>query len=200
MLRTALLATAIAFCTESPTPYLAASSQRPAASDADVHALITAASGASPLLCSYAVHSVGNGGWGWDNAPVTPLPHDERRSARFEHLAPEDVQFLLGNIGSDDPCVSEMSVRLLASDESPAAIDGLIRNLGATDTSAKMVAALGLGLSAPDRAADALIRVVNDKATGVRANAIWALGRIGDGRAVRPATGALYTVVGSSAA
>lgn len=194
MLRTTLLAALIALCSESPSPVhdvgLAARYLRPATHD-DVHALITAAHGASPLLCSYAVHSVGNGGWGWDNAPVTPLPHDERRSSRFEPLAPDDVQFLLTNIGSGDPCVSEIAVRLLAGDESPAATDGLIRNLGSADSSARMVAALGLGLSAPDRAAGALINVVNDKAAGVRANAIWALGRIGDGRAVRPATGAL---------
>ena len=193
------LATFLAFCPDAPQPFsralASASAVDPSAksvdSSADVRTLIAAAHGASPLLCSYAVHAVGNGGWGWDNAPATPLPHPERRSSRSEPLTPDGVQFLLASLGGNGPCASELAVRLLANDESAAVTDGLIRTLASADTSARMVAALGLGLSSPDRAADALIGVVNDKATGVRANAIWALGRIGDGRAVRPATGAL---------
>lgn len=193
MLRLTILATFVALCSEPPSAIHDAGLVTRDAQDtaSDAHALITAAAGASPLLCSYAARSVGNGGWGWLDAPVTPLPHADRRSARSDSLTPDDVAFLLTKVGNTDPCVSELAVRLLASDESDAAVMGLSRNLASPDTSIRMVSAFGLGLSGDDKGADALLRVTNDRATGVRANAIWALGRIGDGRAVRPAVMAL---------
>src|SRR5574338_494655 len=192
MLRTALLAAIIGFCTESPRlSHDARFSTLDPRPGTDVHALVTAAHGASPLLCSYAARSVGNVGWGWNDAPATPLPHADRRSSRFGPLAPADAQFLLDSLGAVDPCVRELAVRLLASDESDAATDGLIRRLGSTDSLVRVATTMGLGLSAPDRATGPLLRLVGDQSAGVRANAIWALGRIGDGRGVSPATSAL---------
>lgn len=190
----------VTLCPESPgaahdsrltTSVSRLASRVPGPASADVQALIAAARGAPPMLCALAAHSVGNGGWGWSDAPVTPLPHADRRSARADSIAPADVQFLLDNLGGGDACVTEIAVRLLASDDSGPAVDGLIRNLASPDSSVRVAVSFGLGLAAPDRADDALLRAVDDRAASVRANVVWALGRIGDGRAVRPATGAL---------
>ena len=58
----------------------------------------------------------------------------------------------------------------------------------------RSVAAFGLGLAEPDQAVDALVRALGDPSTGTTANAIWALGRMEDGRAVRPVTARWTTV------
>ena len=40
----------------------------------DVAALLTAAHGASPLICGLAAQSIGNGNWGWgSDVPAPPL-------------------------------------------------------------------------------------------------------------------------------
>src|SRR5678816_1571144 len=125
-------ATFIALCSESPSPTHdvapATRDSRPAT--VDVRELIAAAHGAPPVVCALAAQAVD--GWGsWNDAPVTPLPRPGRRESRHERLATDDVQFLLSNLGAGDACVSELAVRLLASDESEAVTDGLVRNLAA---------------------------------------------------------------------
>jgi len=62
-------------------------------------------------------------------------------------------------------------------------VNGLLERLTAPDSSLRMTAALGLGLGEPRRAVDPLMRATRDDAAGVRANAVWALGRIGDRKA-----------------
>lgn len=156
----------------------------------DIRALVAAARGASPAICSLAARSVWNGGWGSD-APATPLPRMEWRRDRREALSSETVKFLLENLAVDDPCVREVAVRLVAEGEDAAVTPGLVQRLGAPDSSLRVVAALGLGLSEPKSAVDPLIRATRDASSGVRANAVWALGRIGDGRAVKPVTSTL---------
>src|SRR5438067_12020400 len=86
----------------------------------DVAALLTAAKGAPPMICSLAADAVGNGGWGgWGDAPSTPLasvrPLREDRDIDSENLPPADVQQLLAGLSSDDACVRELSVRIIGT-------------------------------------------------------------------------------------
>jgi hypothetical protein len=57
----------------------------------DIATLLTAARGAPPVICSLASQAVRNGGWGWSDAPVTPLGktylmRDDDRNSRTTHV------------------------------------------------------------------------------------------------------------------
>ena len=157
----------------------------------DVAALLTAARGAPPMICSLAARAVG--GWNWGggvDAPYSPLAA-AAASSMDEHfdsgpLPAADVQRLLGGLASDDPCVRELSIRLIGTQKAETVSSELVTRLGASDASLRAVAALGLGLVEAQSAVDPLIRTLRDAAPDVRANSAWALGRIENGRALNP--------------
>jgi HEAT repeat protein len=161
----------------------------------DVAALLTAARGAPPLICAFAAQSVRGNGWGgwWADAPSTPLagvvtiPDRDVGNVPFP---PADVDRLLEGLASADPCVRELSVRLLGGQpKSESIASAFITRLGSSDAPLREVAAFGLGLSQPASAVSPLIQSLRDATPGVRANSAWALGRIEDGRALAPLLG-----------
>src|SRR5205085_5849183 len=75
----------------------------------DVTALLTAAKGAPPMICSMAANSIRNWGWGdWNDAPATPLAFAKvvpsNNEFDSESLPPADIQQLLAGLASDDAC------------------------------------------------------------------------------------------------
>src|SRR5262249_50704292 len=138
-------------------------------------------------LCACAARSVYN--WGWVDAPASPLGRPVAdRTRRRRKLSDEDVAFLLASLDTPDPCVRELAVRLVADVRRDEVATGLLQRFSAAASSLRMTAALGLGIAEPLQAVEPLIKATRDDAAGVRANAVWALGRIGDTRAVGPAT------------
>jgi HEAT repeat protein len=163
----------------------------------DVNALLTAAKGAPLLICSLASQSVRNGNWGEStDAPATPLgsatvtrDYDYRSDA----LPASDVKTLLEALSSDDPCVRELSVRVLTRNRNPGIVqgnqeivDGLISRLSAESSPLREVSAFGLGLVHSAVSVDPLIHSLRDATPEVRANSAWALGRLDAGRALTP--------------
>ena len=165
------------------------------AGDIDVAALLTAAQGAPPIICSIAAQSLRNGNFGgWQDAPVTPLaPVAIRRSdERRRGLSDAEVQQLLQSLGSEDACVRELSVRILGHEDENATVrSGFLSRLRENNPRMREVAALGLGLVEGREVVEPLIQSLRDAEVGVRANSAWALGRTEDGRALRPILGML---------
>ena len=164
----------------------------------DVGALLAAANGAPPVICSLAAQAVRNGGWGgWGDIPSTALPVVElpqrshhRRSDDDdddEHpsrqLTAADAQQLLQALGSSDPCVRELSIRLIGIADDSLVAPGLVSRLKSDNAPLRALAAVGLGLVDAEGSADQLIGVLRDADAAVRANAAWALGRMESGRA-----------------
>ena len=155
----------------------------------DITALLSAARGVPPLICAFAAQSVGNGGWGWYDAPASPVASEVTSRLRDfgrEKLAPGDVRLLLDSLSSTDACVRELSVRLLGRQRDTTIVSGLVERLGSRTPETREVAALGLGAVGAKSAVDPLMRTLRDATPGVRANSAWALGHIQDGRALRP--------------
>jgi len=158
----------------------------------DIRELIDSARGAPPALCACAARGVQNN-WGWTDVPASPLGRPITARPRDRHeLSDEDVRFLLTSLDTPDPCVRELSVRLLATDDRDEIVSGFVDRLGSADSSLRLTVALGLGLVGAERAIDPLIRATRDAAVGVKANAVWALGRIGDTRGIGPAQSTLF--------
>jgi HEAT repeat protein len=164
----------------------------------DVGALLTAANGAPAMICALAAQSVRNYGWNdRSDAPHTPLGDapslrnrdEDYRGRNSTPFSVADNERLLAGLASHDPCVRELSVRLVSTQRNETLAAGLLSRLGATDASMREVAAFGLGLSQPVSALDPLIAALRDATSSVRANAAWALGRIETGRAVAPLIG-----------
>src|SRR5262245_1053944 len=142
----------------------------------DIRALIESARGAPAALCDCAARGVGNH-WGSFNAPASPLGRPVRdRHHRQRELSDEDVRFLLTSLDTPDPCVRELAVRILGSDDREEIVTGLVQRLTAPDSSLRLTAALGLGFITAEKSVEPLLRAMNDEAAGVRANAVWALG------------------------
>ena len=104
----------------------------------DIAALLAAARGAPPMICSLAAQALRNYGWGdWGDAPSTPLPKAVSVRSDDDHgvdqFPPADVQRLMEALSSDDACVREMSVRLLGHQESENVASGLITRLRTGD-------------------------------------------------------------------
>ena len=161
----------------------------------DVANVLSAARGVSPIMCSLAAQSVWGGGWGWYDAPSSPVASEVSARIRDlgrQRLAPADVQLVMDSLASSDACVREMSVRLLARQRSDGGqrdevvVNGLIERLGSRSPEMREIAALGLGFLEPRSAVEPLMRTLRDDTPGVRANSAWALGHIDDGRALRP--------------
>jgi len=147
----------------------------------DIAALIAQARGAPPLICSLASQGLRSFGWGdWSDAPSTPLAVPMGRDYDFgpEELPVTDVNRLLEALSTEDPCVREISVRILGRQRGDLVVTGLVSRLGAADPGLREVAALGLGLTHSPKAEDPLIRALRDATPGVRANSAWALGRL----------------------
>src|ERR1700737_606957 len=159
----------------------------------DVAALLTAARGPPPIICSLASRAIRGYGWGdRSDAPSTPLgSFVSSTSYEFEReqLPIEDVQRLLTGLSSDDPCVREMSVRLIGTQKPAAVASELINRLGSSDPALRAISALGLGLVDAPTGVDPLIRTLRDPTADVRANSAWALGRIENGRGLGPLVG-----------
>ncbi len=148
--------------------------------------LLSAARGAPPLICSYASQSVRNGGWGWSDAPVTPLGNvGARRNERLDSdLSEADINLLLESLSSDDPCVRELSVRLVSRRSVPRVAPELVTRLASPLAPLREIAALGLGMIESSVGVEPLMRALRDATPGVRANSAWALGQAEDGRAL----------------
>ena len=84
----------------------------------------------------------------------------------------------------------ELAVRLLAGLEGQEVAAGLLERLSSADSTMRSLAAFGLGLTQQATAVAPLVRPLTTRLLR-QSNAIWALGRIGDGRAVHPARDAL---------
>src|SRR5207245_6775800 len=94
----------------------------------DVTALLTAAKGAPPMICSLAANSIRNWGWGdWNDAPATPLSFAKAITSNNE-FSPDafraaDIQQLLVGLSADHACVPELSVRLIGT-QTPETVRG----------------------------------------------------------------------------
>jgi HEAT repeat protein len=191
-----IMSAAVLFSADRGEVRAAAKTYQPVVEQApplDVAALLTAARGAPPLICAFAAQSVRGNGWGnWNDAPSTPLaavvamPDRDVGNAPFP---PADVDRLFEGLASADPCVRELSVRLLGGQRSESIATAFVTRLGSTDAPTREAAAFGLGLAQPASAVSPLIQALRDAAAGVRANSAWALGRIEDGRALAPLVG-----------
>lgn len=158
----------------------------------DVRGLITQAHGAAPILCAIAADGLSNWGGRWDDAPAPPLGLATRERARSmpdgSELTPSEVRLLSDSVASSDPCVRELSVRLLGRFGGDAVVERFTALLGSSTGNAglRAAAALGLGMAGGKSAVPELIRALRDDDADVRANAVWALGRTEDGRSVAP--------------
>ncbi|MEO5588777.1 MAG: HEAT repeat domain-containing protein [Gemmatimonadaceae bacterium] len=193
-----VVAVAMVFSTEGSVASSAARTARStavrvSAAGVDIASLLSSARGASPIICSLAAQSVRGWGWGGSNdAPVTPLPKVTditNRDFESADLSAVDISLLLSSLSTDDDCVREMAVRLVARKNNPVIASGLIERLGAPQPALRAVAAFGLGLATQRESLDPLIRTLRDTDEGVRANAAWALGRLDNGRALQPLLG-----------
>src|SRR5207237_2557986 len=160
----------------------------------DVGALLTAAKGAPPMVCSLAANAIRNWGWGeWNDAPATPLSFAKATTSNDDFdsrpLPAADIQLLLAGLSADDACVRELSVRLIGTQKAEVVGPDLVARLGSNDAGLRSVAALGLGLVEAQNGVDPLVRALRDASVDVRANSAWALGRIENGRALQPLLG-----------
>lgn len=178
------LVLATTLMTSAPAPGRAA-----ATPEVDVQSILDAARGAPRELCRLAAAAVNNGNWGRaGDAPVTPLGPSARPDRRTDadSFSAADRALLLAGVENSDPCVRELSVRMLGRDESATVRDAFAERLTSADSAIREVAAFGLGMVDADGAAAPLIRALKDHAAGVRANAAWALGRADAPSAFRP--------------
>jgi hypothetical protein len=79
-----------------------------------VASILGAAHGAPPAICAYAADAIGDH-WGWRSGtggPVTPLGAQPNQWM-IERVGADAVHMLVDSLASDDPCVREMSVRLI---------------------------------------------------------------------------------------
>ncbi|MCC7052063.1 MAG: HEAT repeat domain-containing protein [Gemmatimonadaceae bacterium] len=189
-----LIAAAFSSCSTDVAVEDAFAAPGVAASPTDLRALLDAAHGASPIVCSLAADGVERRGWygGSVRAPHSTLPHIRVEAERSAALPAADVQLLLENVTSSDACVRELSVRVLGSAGGEAGARGLMAHLASADSAVRAAAANGLGLIEPkDMATTVLVKALRDAAATVRANAAWALGRIQDGTSLRGLLGAV---------
>src|SRR3954469_11054819 len=146
----------------------------------DVTALLTAARGAPPVMCSLASRALRGYGWGNNasDAPSTPLRYagapsvekDDDDNDGRDALPAADIQQLFAALGSDDACVREMSIRLIGNERAAAGPGELLKGLSAADAGLRTIAALGLGLVEAPTAVDPLVRTLRDADVNVRAN------------------------------
>ena len=144
--------------TRAAIPGVGTDSRRPEAASAEsgVAELIGSARGAPALLCALASRAVSGYG-SWQEAPVSPIQVDrEKLYANRPQLSREDTDLLVQSLASDDPCVRELSVRLVSRRGDENVTRELITRLTSPTESVREVAALGLGIQEPAAAVDPL--------------------------------------------
>ena len=146
---------AVAHTGESTASFTGFDQGRHRGAPIDVAALLTAARGAPPMICSLAAKAVQGWGWGgWNDAPSTPLAAVASSSNNddFESdaLPAADVQRLMAGLSSDDACVRELSVRLIGTQKAEIVGGELVTRLGSSDPALRSVAAV-LKFSVPRR-------------------------------------------------
>ena len=124
---------------------------------------------------------------------------DRIRDFGREKFGASDVRLLMDSLSSTDPCVRELSVRLLGRQRDEHDRVRARRAPRFPHTGAREVAALGLGSVEPKSAVDPLMRALRDATPGVRANSAWALGRIRGWPCAAPAHGSLARRGGAGA-
>ena len=153
--------------------------------------LITAARGASPMICALAAQSIGNGGGGWQPPyPIVSTSFTSIRQALREARMESSLPLLLASLGDADACVREIAARLLGHQRDDTAIRGIAARLQSPDAPSRAAAAYALGLTGAGVSAP-LEEVLADPEPAVRGNAVWALGRIGE----RAAAGRVWSLV-----
>jgi len=182
-----------------PSPAVTYTSEAPGPAQAtprNVRALVAVVRGLNPIVCGLTAEAVsGWGGRSWMNAPATPLgPETAERVASFPRgrMTLSEISLLIDSLGSGDPCVREVAVRLIG--RAPASLVAarlLERVAPARPVPMREAAVLSLGLVRARDAVNPLLRFVRDGEVGVRANVVWALGRIGDRTAAAPIRQAL---------
>ena len=168
----------------------------------DVGALLAAANGAPAMICALAAQSVRNSGWtDRADAPYTPLGEapnmrdrdEDYRGRNGTQFSAADNEKLLAGLASADPCVRELSLRLVAGQRNNETVNAaLLTRLASPEAAMREVAAFGLGLSQPMSSIDPLIAALRDATSHVRANAAWALGRIDSGHALASLIGLFH--------
>jgi HEAT repeat protein len=153
----------------------------------NVRGLIAAVRGLPPVVCGLTAEAAsGWGGRSWYNAPSPPLGAETaERVTHFPRgrLTLAEIRLLIDSLSTTDPCVREVSIRMIGRVNAAAVEEPLISRLdAATPLPTREAAALGLGLVRSKAAVDPLLRTARDSETGLRANAVWALGRIGEKR------------------
>jgi HEAT repeat protein len=145
--------------------------------------LIAAARGASPILCALAAQSIGNGYGGWQPPyPIVAASYAPVRQALREASLESSLPLLLPALDDPDPCVREVGARLLGRQRSTTATTAIASRLASSDGPGRAAAAYALGLTGAGVSAP-LEEALADPVPAVRGNALWALGRIGDGAA-----------------
>ncbi|MCC6930523.1 MAG: HEAT repeat domain-containing protein [Gemmatimonadaceae bacterium] len=157
----------------------------------DVRGLLGALHGLPGVVCGLAAEAAsGWGGGSWMNAPAPPLgPDAAARTMHFPRarLTPAEIRMVLDSIASPDPCVRELSVRLVGRLDTAFVEAPLRERLASSNAVAtREAAALALGLVRARGSSDALQRLLGEDSDGLRANAVWALGRLDD-KQVAPA-------------
>jgi HEAT repeat protein len=158
----------------------------------NVTGLLAAVRDIPPVVCGLTAEAAsGWGGRGWYDAPSTPLGQETAmRVAYFPRgaLRLSEIALLVDSLASPIACVRELSVRLIGRVDAEIVEDRLIERVNRGDSTTREAAALGLGLVRSKKGVETLIRSAGDADNGVRGNSVWALGRIGDGRAPVAAT------------
>lgn len=162
----------------------------------NLRGLIAAVRGLPPVVCGLTAEAAS--GWGGGSrlsAPVTPLGEETAmRVAYFPRgrLSLGEVSELIDSLATPDACVRELAVRMIGRMPAAAVEERLLARLGSgTSVPTREAVAFGLGLVRSKTAIDPLLRTAGDPEIGVRANAIWALGRIGERRVASAIRGAL---------
>ncbi len=164
---------------------------------AAVAGFIGALATSDPVVCQFAVMSIGNY-WnhGDDEFPTGNLKDEETQETRRQTLSrpvsdPAAIALLIQSLGSTQPCVRRAAARMLGRGRVPEPVRQLRFALRTGDSRVREAAALGLGEAEDPGAFHDLARALNDKDVAVVRMAAYALGELEDARAVKPLGGLL---------
>jgi HEAT repeat protein len=151
----------------------------------DVMDLLAVARDLPPVVCGLTAQAASGWGWGrhYSDAPSPPLGEaTATRVAFFPRgaLLLSEISILLDSLTTSNECVRELSVRLLGGVEAELVQDRLLTRFRSGGGETREAVALILGLVRSRAAVAPLVSATRDEDTGVRANSLWALGRIGD--------------------
>ena len=151
--------------------------------------MLGAARGVPPLICAFAAQAVRDGGWGWNDAPSSPVASEWRAAFEISRARSSPrATFSCCWTVSRAVIRACVSCRCACSDVSTMrpSFPGSWSVSGPAHPSSARSRRSASASSSRRRAVDPLIRALRDATPGVRANSAWALGRIEDGRALRP--------------